>query len=171
VDDDLLRWFEAEGLVRYAAYGEPDGSVGEVVRGPLVALGPHDADYCLAPHPDRMGYPIKPLRAMTFDDYQAFMMTWFEHAIHAGAVRCANCDKRIRATTPDMADADTWDAIFIEKELVAWMLVHFDCKKALPRQLKGRHPFELEPRPAPWYDLSDEVHGAAVADTEETHVG
>ncbi len=167
MDDDLMRWFDAEGLVRYAAYGEPDGGVAEVVRGPLVALGPHDADYSLAPHPDHTGYPIKRLRDMTLDDYQAFMMTWFEHAIRAGDVRCANCDRRILETTSDMADADTWDAIFVEKELVAWMIVHFDCKKQLPRHLKGRHPFELEPRPAPLYDLSDEIHGAAAAEAGE----
>jgi hypothetical protein len=167
VDDDLLRWFDAEGLVRYAAYGEPGGGVTEVVRGPLVALGPHDADYRLAPHPDRMSYPIKRLRDMTLDDYQAFMMTWFEHAIHAGDVRCANCDRRILETASDMADADTWDAIFIEKELVAWMIVHFDCKKQLPRHLKGRHPFELEPSPAHLYNLSDEIYGAATAEAGE----
>jgi hypothetical protein len=167
MDEDLLSWFEAEGLVRYAAHGEPDGSVVELVRGPLVALGPHDEDYRLAPHPDQLGYPIKPLRDMTFDDYQAFMMSWFEHAIRAGDIRCASCDRHILKTTPDMADAETWDAIFIEKELVAWMVCHFDCKKQLPRQLKGRHPFELDPRPAPTYDLSDEIYGAATLPSEE----
>jgi hypothetical protein len=166
VDDELLRWFDAEGLLRFAAYGDPDGTVVEVTRGPLVALGPHDADYRLAPHPQRMTYRVRPLREMTFEDYQAFMLSWFEHAVRAGEVRCANCDRRILETTPDMADADTWDAIFIEKELVAWMLCHFDCKKQLPRHLKGRHPFELDPGPAPIYDLSDELHGAARPEEE-----
>jgi hypothetical protein len=164
VDDDLMRWFEAEGLVRYAAYGEPDGTVSESARGPLVALGPHDADFRLAPHPDRLGYRVKPLAAMTLDDYQAFMLSWFEHAIRAGDLRCANCDKPIQPTTPDMPDAETWDAIFIEKELVAWMVCHFDCKRLLPRQLKGRHPFELAPGAAPVYDLSDEIYGAPPPD-------
>lgn len=172
MDDDLLEWFDREGLVRYAGFGEPDGSVIELARGPLVALGPHDEDYYLAPHPDRMSYPIKPLRAMGMEDYQAFMLSWFEHAVRAGAVRCANCDRPILQTTEDMADADTWDAIFIEKELVAWMLCHFDCKKQLPRQLKGRHPFELSPPPPPRYDLSDEIYGAPAPDPtpeEEAH--
>lgn len=164
-----MRWFEDEGLVRYAAYGEPDGSVNELARGPLVALGPRDDDYRLAPHPDRLGYRIKPLAAMTLDDYQAFMLSWFEHAIHAGDLRCANCDKPIQPTTPDMPDAETWDAIFIEKELVAWMVCHFDCKRHLPRQLKGRHPFELEPRPAPVYDLSDERYGAPPPERSANH--
>ena len=159
-----MRWFEREGLVRYAAYGEPGGAVVEAARGPLVALGPHDGDYRQAPHPDRLGYRIKPLAAMALDDYQAFILSWFEHAIRAGDLRCANCDKVILPTTEDMPDAETWDAIFIEKELVAWMVCHFDCKRLLPRHLKGRHPFELEAAPAPIYDLSDEIYGAAQAD-------
>jgi hypothetical protein len=162
VDDDLLEWFEREGLVRYAAYGEPDGTVIELARGPLVALGPRDEDYRLAPHPDHMRYPIKPLATMSMEDYQAFMLSWFEHAVRESEVRCANCDKLILETTPDLPDADTWDAIFIEKELVAWMLCHFDCKKQLPRHLKGRHPFELDPPAAPVYDLADELYGAPV---------
>ncbi len=158
--EDLRDWFDAEGLVRYAAYTDQNGDVVELTRGPLVAIGPHDEDYRLAPHPDTLGYRVKRLRDMTFEDYQAFMMSWFEHAIRAGDIRCANCNKLIHETTPDMPDAETWDAIFIEKELVAWMVCHFDCKKQLPRHLKGRHPFELEPQPAPVYDLSDEMFGA-----------
>ena len=160
MDDILLHWFEREGLVRYAAYGEPDGTVTEVARGPLVALGPHDSDFFFAPHPERLGYRVKRLHDMSFDDFQAFMLSWFEHAIREGDARCASCDRVILQTSDDMEDAETWDALFVEKELVGWMLCHFDCKKQLPRQLKGRHPFELAPRPAPAYDLSDEVHGA-----------
>jgi hypothetical protein len=167
VDDELLSWFEREGLVRYAAFGEPNGGVTEVTRGPLVALGPYDDDYYLAPHPGRMGYRLKPLSAMSFDDFQAFMLSWFEHAVRAGEARCANCDRRILETTDEMADADTWDAIFIEKELVAWMLCHFDCKKQLPKRLKGRHPFELRPQPAPIYDLADEVYGAPAPEPDD----
>lgn len=168
MDDELLNWFEREGLIRYAVYGEPDGGVTEVTRAPLVALGPYDDDFYQAPSPARMGYRVKPLTEMTFDDFQAFMLSWFEHAIRAGDARCANCDRRILETTDDLPDADTWDAIFIEKELVAWMLCHFDCKKQLPRRLKGRHPFELPPRPAPVYDLSDEIHGAPAPEPAES---
>jgi hypothetical protein len=169
VEDDLQRWFEREGLVRYAAFGEPDGSVVEVALGPVVALGPYDDDFYLAPHPEPLGYRVKQLSDMSFDDFQAFMLSWFEHAVRAGDARCANCDRPIKETVDEMPDAETWDAIFIEKELVAWMLCHFDCKKQLPKRLKGRHPFELELRPAPTYDLSDEIHGAPAsgdADTE-----
>ncbi|HZC77988.1 MAG TPA: hypothetical protein VE258_09585, partial [Ktedonobacterales bacterium] len=54
----------------------------------------------------------------------------------------------------DLPDPDTWDAIFVEKELVAWMAVHFDCKKWLAKKLKGMHPFELSAGEAPVYDLS-----------------
>ena len=34
------------------------------------------------------------------------------------------------------------------------MAVHFDCKKPLPKKLKGLHPFELHPGPPPHFDLS-----------------
>jgi len=75
-------------------------------------------------------------------------------ATAAPEVRCANCGKPILAGD-DLPDPDTWDAIFIEKELVAWMVVHFDCKKWLAKKLKGMHPFDLSPSCPPLYDLSD----------------
>src|SRR5260221_11285794 len=84
VDDELLRWFDAEGLLRFAAYGDPDGTVVEVTRGPLVALGPHDADYRLAPHPQRMAYRVRLLRERTLEDYPGFTLTCFRHALPAG---------------------------------------------------------------------------------------
>jgi len=59
-----------------------------------------------------------------------------------------------KARGDDLPDAETWDAILIEKELVAWMAVHFDCKKWLAKKIKGMHPFDLCPRGAPYYDLS-----------------
>ena len=73
-----------------------------------------------------------------------------------GGVRCAYCGKTLREAEDgeDLADAETWDAIFIEQALVAWMALHFDCKRWISKKLKGMHPFELLPRPAPRYDLS-----------------
>lgn len=152
-EEELLAWFEAEGLIRFAIMGEPDGSVSEQSRGPVVAMGPGDDDFVAAPHPAENGWSGKPLAAMSMDDYNIFMYRWFEAAVSAGAIRCAHCGKRILAGD-DLPDPDTWDALFVEKELVAWMLAHFDCKRWLAKRLKGLQPFELSARPAPQYDLS-----------------
>src|SRR5262249_11216707 len=147
VDDDLDALFEAEGLLRYMVSGDASGEVVESERGPLVLLGPSDHDFVLPPNPDALSYPGKKLREMMLDDYNVFLYRWFEAAVAAGDVRCAYCGKPVR-DADDLADAETWDAIFIEKELVAWMVLHFDCKRWISKKLKGMHPFELEPRPA-----------------------
>lgn len=149
----LLAWFDAEGLTRYAITGDTAGEVVEVMRGPVVALGPGDDDFVRAPHPAANRWPGKPLAEMDMDAYNVFMFRWFEAAVRAGGVRCANCGKLILAGD-DLPDPDTWDALFVEKELVAWMLAHFDCKRWLAKRLKGLQPFELSAKPAPHFDLS-----------------
>ena len=166
MDDDLRAWFEAEGLIRYAVIGDEGGEVAELVRGPLVALGARDEDFVEAPHPDTTGFQGKPLRAMRMEEYNQFLFLWLEQAVAAGDVRCANCGKRILAGD-DLPDPDTWDAIFIEKEIVAWMLVHFDCKRWLAKKLKGVHPFDLHPRQPPRYDLSQVAVPPLPAETDE----
>lgn len=153
VDADAWAWFEREGLLRYAVTADESGEAVEDVRPPLVALGPRDDEFAIAPTPDRLGWPGKPLADMSMDDYNVFLYRWLEAAVAAGVVHCANCGKRI-IDGDDLPDPETWDAILIEKELVAWMVVHFDCKKWLAKKIKGMHPFELHPRPAPEYDLS-----------------
>jgi hypothetical protein len=152
MDEELRGWFEGEGLLRYAVAADESGAVTETWRGPLVALGARDEDFVQAPKPDDTGYG-KPLRAMVMEDYNNFMYRWLEAAAHASDLRCANCG-RVICDADDLPDPETWDAIFIEKELVAWMAVHFDCKKWLAKKLKGMHPFELDPAPPPRYDLS-----------------
>lgn len=176
-DDELRALFAAEGLLRVMALGDESGEIVQIERGPLVLLGPSDADFVLPPNPDRLGYPGRALREMTLDQYNIFLYRWFEAAVHAGDVRCAYCGKAIYDAPDgeDLPDADTWDAIFVEKELVAWMVLHFDCKRWLSKKLKGMHPFELTPRPAPIYDLSTldpalterPVQAADAQDTEE----
>lgn len=153
MNDEQRQWFETEGLMRYSVSGDESGEVVEICRGPVVALGPTDSDFVLAPLPDTVSYPGKPLAQMSMDDYNDFMYRWFEEAVRHGAVRCANCGRLI-FPDDDLPDADTWDAIFIEKELVAWMAVHFDCKKLLAKKIKGIHPFDLSPGEPPRYDLS-----------------
>ncbi|MGH2517886.1 MAG: hypothetical protein ACRDHP_19745 [Ktedonobacterales bacterium] len=167
MDDELRAWFDGEGLMRYAGSGDERGEVVELACGPMLALGARDEDFVGAPNPDAMGYPGKPLRDMSMEEYNQFLYRWFEAAVAAGDVRCANCGKRI-LPDDDLPDADTWDAILVEKELVAWMLVHFDCKRWLAKKLKGVHPFDLEPREPPRYDLSQvEVPPLpAIADAE-----
>jgi len=149
----LYAWFDAEGLTRYAIIGDTTGEVVEIARSPLVALGPGDDDFVRAPHPAANQWPGKPLAEMDMDDYNVFMFRWFEAAVRAELARCAHCGKRILAGD-DLPDPDTWDALFVEKELVAWMLAHFDCKRWLAKRLKGLQPFELSARPAPHFDLS-----------------
>ncbi len=153
LDGELRTLFEAEGLLRYMALGDESGEVTDAERGPLILLGPSDADVVLPPNPDTLGYPGRKLGEMTLDEYNIFLYRWVEAAVRADDVRCAYCGKPIR-DAEDLPDADTWDAIFVEKELVAWMVLHFDCKRWLSKKLKGMHPFELHPRPAPHYDLS-----------------
>ena len=153
LDEELRALFAAEGLLRYMALGDETGEVVDAERGPLILLGPGDADAVLPPNPDELGYPGRTLGEMTLDQYNIFLYRWFEAAVDAGDVRCAYCGKPIR-DADDLPDAETWDAIFVEKELVAWMVLHFDCKRWLSKKLKGMHPFELSPRPAPRYDLS-----------------
>lgn len=154
VDADAWAWFEREGLVRHAVSSDERGEVVEDARVPLVALGPRDEDFVLAPNPDRSRWPGRRIAAMDMDEYNVFMYRWLEAAVAAGVVRCANCG-RVIIDGEDLPDPETWDAILIEKELVAWMVVHFDCKKLLAKKIKGMHPFDLHPGPAPEYDLRE----------------
>ncbi len=155
VNEEQRAWFEKEGLIRYSISGDESGEIVETTRGPVVALGPRDDDFVWVPIPDDTAYPGKPLREMDMDDFNDFMYRWLEEAVRHGVVRCANCGRPIRDdVAEDLPDRDTWDAIFIEKELVAWMVVHFDCKKLLAKKIKGVHPFDLSPVDPPVYDLS-----------------
>jgi len=165
VEDELRVWFEAQGLMRYAVSADERGDITEMERAPMVALGPGDDDYYRAPSPVSSGYPGKPLPQMHLDDFNRFMFHWLEAAAHAGDARCANCGRQL-SDEVDLPTNDRWDALFLEKELVGWMLVHFDCKRWLAKKLKGVEPFDLTPREAPLYDLS----GAALTAAErETH--
>jgi hypothetical protein len=151
--DDLREWFDREGLTRrLVEFSEAEG-ITERVCDPLVALGPGDRDFVVAPHPGSSGWPGALLAAMTLDDYNVFLFRWLEAAVRDGLVRCAHCGRQI-LDGDDLPDPDTWDAIFIEKELVAWMLVHFDCKRWLAKKLKGMQPFDLPASPPPRIDLS-----------------
>jgi hypothetical protein len=158
VNEELRDWFDREGMLRYAIVGDERGEFVELERGPLVALGPSDDDFVEPPHPASTGYPGKPLAAMDLEDYNRFIFRWLEAAVAASDAYCAQCGRQI-LPGDDLPDPETWDAILIEKELVSWMIVHFDCKKKIAKKLKGLHPFELTPREPPHYDLSQVMLG------------
>ena len=154
MDDELLAWFEREGMLRYRIESDERGEIAEETCPPAIALGPGDDDWVWVPHPAAQGYPIGSLDQMALDDFNTYMYRWLEQAVQHGRVRCAQCGKLL-IDDEDLPDADTWDAILIEKELVGWLAVHFDCKKQLPKKLKGMSPFELAPKSPPLYDLAN----------------
>jgi hypothetical protein len=153
LDARLHALFQTDGLLRARIVAEPDGRVMQEERPPLLLLGPSDDDAYLPPNPEIAGYPGKSLAQMTLDDYHVFLYRWFEAAARAGDLCCVYCGKTLR-DDDDLSDEETWDAFLIEKELVAWMAAHFDCKRWIAKKLKGMHPFELPAREPPNYDLS-----------------
>jgi hypothetical protein len=147
---DLVEWFLERGLCRVAIEADPDGEVNEVTAPPVLLLGRGAGDARACPHPDGLGYPDKRLAEMSLDDYHLFILRWLMRAVDAGLCSCFVCRKPILNDDP----AAPWDGIFIEKELVAWLLMHFDCKRYLSREYKGYHPFDLIARPAEHFDVS-----------------
>jgi hypothetical protein len=68
--------------------------------------------------------------------------------VEAGLGRCFVCNKPL-----DTSGAQPWDAVFVSKEWFCWLLVHFDCKRYLQRDLKGRNPFEVPLQQPEFFDL------------------
>jgi hypothetical protein len=85
---------------------------------------------------------------MNLEDFNQFVLQWFERAVPAGLGRCFVCNRLL-----DLSGERPWDAVFVTKEWYCWLLVHFDCKRYLSRDLKGRNPFELPLRQAESFDL------------------
>ncbi len=139
---ELLAWFAREGLVLTSASIAADDpehdEVKILVKAPMLALSraSHDCREC--PDPVLFGYPESYLDMMTLDDMHQFVLQWFENAVVAGMVRCFVCNQPL-----DMGNEKPWDAVFVTTEIYCWLLVHFDCKRYLNRDLKGRNPFEI----------------------------
>jgi|SRR5579859_2631808 len=152
VDDDLLRWFDTQHLLRTLVLADDAEQITEVVRAPLLLLSARPEDARNAPNPDALGYPEKRLSEMTLDNFHVFILRWATRAVDAGIARCFACDETLRN---DDLDAP-WDGIFTSEDLVAWLFIHFDCKRRLSRDLKGRSPFDLHPRPPETFDVSRE---------------
>ncbi|HEY7350017.1 MAG TPA: hypothetical protein VH599_16990 [Ktedonobacterales bacterium] len=150
VDADLMRWFDEQHLLRTMVIAEDAEHITEIARPPMVFLSARDHDARAAPNPDTLGYPEKRLSEMTLNDFHVFLLRWATRAIDAGLVRCFVCHEPLRNHDLDVP----WDGIFLSEHLVAWLFIHFDCKRGLQREIKGRNPFELSPRPPEVFDVS-----------------
>jgi len=150
--NELLAWFAREGLLLTSASvsaTDPEhDEVKIVVKAPLVALSRADEDFRECPDPVLFGYPESSLDMMNIDDMHAFVLDWFEHAISRGMARCFVCNKVL-----ELADEKPWDAVFVTIDIYCWLLAHFDCKRYLNRDLKGRHPFEVSARAPEFFDM------------------
>jgi hypothetical protein len=150
--NELLDWFAREGLLLQrvsADADEPDDpEVKVVVRAPIIALSRHHEDFRECLDPVLFGYPEDCLDMMNLEDFNHFVLQWFEKAIEAGIGRCFVCNKVL-----DLSGETPWDAVFVNKEWFCWLLVHFDCKRYLSRDLKGRNPFEVPLCTPEFFDL------------------
>ncbi len=150
--NELLSWFAREGLLLTdAVLASQDGDEDEIkitVKAPIVALSRVSSDFRECPDPVLFGYPETSLDMMMLDDMHQFVYQWFEQAVEAGMARCFVCN---RLLTVD--DEKPWDAVFVTTELYCWLVVHFDCKRYLNRDLKGRNPFEVTTHPPEFFDM------------------
>ncbi|HEY1353588.1 MAG TPA: hypothetical protein VGF67_28595 [Ktedonobacteraceae bacterium] len=148
--NELLDWFAREGLllhsVRAASDELDDAEV--VVQAPVIALSRHSEDFRECLDPVLFGYPEDCLEMMNLDDFHQFVLQWFERAVVAGMGRCFVCNMLLESS-----GAHPWDAVFVSKDWYCWLLVHFDCKRYLSRDLKGRNPFEVSLRRPEFFDL------------------
>jgi len=150
--NELLSWFAREGLLLHdittSAEDPEHDEIKVTVKAPIIALSRAQDDFRECPDPVLFGYPDSSLNMMTLDDFHAFVYQWFERAVAAGMGRCFVCNKVL-----DISNEKPWDAVFVTYEWNCWLLVHFDCKKYLNRDLKGRNPFEVALRPPEFFDL------------------
>ncbi len=149
---ELLTWFAQEGLVlTCASLAADDAEHDEVsisVKAPILALSRASHDFRECPDPVLFGYPESSLDSMDLDDMHQFILGWFEKAVAAGMARCFVCNRVL-----NMSNDKPWDAVFVTTEIYCWLLVHFDCKRYLNRDLKGRNPFEVTSHPPERFDI------------------
>lgn len=149
---ELLAWFERQGLLlSSASTGAENPEEDEIkisVRGPLIALSRADHDFRECPDPLLFGYPESSLDFMELQDMHEFVFEWLDRAVAAGIGHCFACNKVLT-----LHNEKPWDAVFVTYDLNCWLLVHFDCKRSLGRELKGRNPFEIHACPPEFFDL------------------
>ena len=150
--NELLAWFAREGFllqnVTTAAEDPEHDEIKVTVKAPIIALSKAADDFRECPDPVLFGYPDNCLDMMNLDDFHNFVYQWFEKAVTAGMGRCFVCNQAL-----DMGTEKPWDAVFVTKEWYCWLLAHFDCKRYLSRDLKGRNPFEVPLRPPEFFDM------------------
>jgi hypothetical protein len=149
---EFLAWFEREGLLLTSATSSGDDpehdEVKITIKAPMVALSRAGQDFRECPDPVLFGYPESSLDMMMLEDLHEFVLDWFEKAVAAEMARCFVCNKVL-----DMGNEKPWDAVFISSPLYCWLVVHFDCKRYLNRDLKGRNPFEVVAAPPEYFDM------------------
>jgi hypothetical protein len=150
--NELLTWFAREGLLLQDIITSADDpehdEIKVIVKAPVIALSKDSNDFRECPDPALFGYPESSIDMMSLDDFNDFVYQWFEKAVAAGMGRCFVCNKVL-----DMGNEKPWDAVFVTKELYCWLIVHFDCKRYLSRDLKGRNPFEVTTHPPELFDM------------------
>jgi hypothetical protein len=149
--NELLSWFAREDLVLSTATlssDDPEDEIKIAMKAPVVALSRASHDFRECPDPVLFGYPELALDMMNIDDMHQFVYSWFERAVEAGMARCFVCNAVL-----DMGNEKPWDAVFVTTEVYCWLLAHFDCKRYLNRDLKGRNPFEVVASPPELFDL------------------
>ncbi len=150
--NELLAWFAQESLllqdITSSAEDPEHDEVKITVKAPIIALSKAAEDFRECPDPVLFGYPGNCLDLMTLDDFHNFVYQWFEKAVAAGMGRCFVCNLVL-----DMSGEKPWDAVFVTKEWYCWLLVHFDCKRYLSRDLKGRNPFEVPLGQPEFFDM------------------
>ncbi|MBE3560199.1 MAG: hypothetical protein IMW89_13400 [Ktedonobacteraceae bacterium] len=150
--NELLAWFAREGLLLSSATIAGDApeqdEVKITVRAPVIALSRASSDFRECPDPVLFGYPESSLQWMNMQDMHQFVLEWLERAVAAGMGRCFVCNKVL-----ETHGEKPWDAVFITYEINCWLLVHFDCKRHLGRELKGWNPFEITVQPPEFFDL------------------
>ena len=149
--NELLTWFAREGLlltdIVSAAEDPEHNEIKVTLKAPIVALSRASNDFRECPDPALFGYPESCLDEMTLDDMHSFVLSWFEQAAGASLARCFVCNSAL-----DMGTEKPWDAVFVTDPLYCWLLAHFDCKRYLNRDLKGRNPFEITTSPPEFFD-------------------
>jgi hypothetical protein len=150
--NELLSWFAREGLLlSYVLTGAEDPQNDEIkvtLKAPVVALSRANSDFRECPDPVLFGYPEASLEMMELEDMHQFVFEWFEKAVQAGMARCFVCNKIL-----DMGTEKPWDAVFVTEQLYCWLLIHYDCKRYLNRDLKGRNPFEVHTQPPEFFEI------------------
>jgi hypothetical protein len=150
--NEFLSWFAREGLLLtdvLSPWADPDiDEIKITVRAPLVALSRSGHDFRECPDPVLFGYPEDCLDLLTLDDLHEFVFCWLEYSVSSGMARCFVCNRLL-----EPGEASPWDAVFVSDPFYCWLVVHFDCKRYLNRDLKGRNPFEVSVQPPELFDL------------------